>query len=135
MIFGMSKKKSRIVWIVVLAVCLGGGLHHADLLRAAVATNPGLHSPESVGRGRDLYVQYCQTCHGADGRGGGPSAASLPTRPDDLTDIAPPPYFPDGVVAYRIAHGVDAMPAYQGVLTPEQTWDLVNFIRSLHRED
>jgi mono/diheme cytochrome c family protein len=131
----MSLTKARIVWIAVLAACIGGGLLNADLLRAAVATNPGLLSPESAGRGKDLYVQYCQTCHGADGRGDGPSAASLPTRPEDLTDIAPPPYFPDGVVAYRIANGADAMPAYRDVLTPEQIWDLVNFIRSLHRED
>ncbi len=131
----MRRKAFRIVWIAVVAACLGAGLHHADLLRAAVATNPGLHSPESIGRGRDLYVQYCQTCHGADGRGDGPSAASLPTRPDDLSDIAPPPYFPDGVVAYRIAHGVDAMPAYQAVLTQDQIWDLVNFIRSMHPQD
>lgn len=131
----MTKKNSRIVWIVLIAAFVIGGVYHADLLRAAVATNPGLHSPDSVARGKDLYVQYCQTCHGGEGRGDGPSAASLPARPDDLSDIAPPPVFPDGVVAYRIANGVDSMPAYGSVLTPAQIWDLVNFIRSLHRAD
>jgi mono/diheme cytochrome c family protein len=54
-------------------------------------------------------------------------------RPEDLTSIAPPPYFPDGVVAYRIANGGEVMPAWKGVLRGDDIWDLINFIRSLSR--
>jgi mono/diheme cytochrome c family protein len=32
-------------------------------------------------------VQYCSSCHGADGRGGGAVAAALKTAPPDLTHI------------------------------------------------
>jgi mono/diheme cytochrome c family protein len=38
--------------------------------------------------GRDLFRAYCSACHGADARGGGPAAASMKTKPPDLTRIA-----------------------------------------------
>ena len=59
------------------------------------------------------------------------AAAALPQRPEDLRKIAPPPVFPDGVVAYRIANGVKMMPAFRSTLNESEIWDLLNFIRSL----
>lgn len=38
--------------------------------------------------GRDSFELYCAACHGSDGRGGGPVAAELRTRPSDLTLLA-----------------------------------------------
>lgn len=38
--------------------------------------------------GRESYIQFCASCHGADGRGGGAVAAALKTPPPDLTLIA-----------------------------------------------
>jgi mono/diheme cytochrome c family protein len=38
--------------------------------------------------GRDLYNFYCATCHGRTGRGEGPVAPALKTRPTDLTTLA-----------------------------------------------
>ena len=38
-------------------------------------------------RGQKLYMQYCASCHGADGKGGGPVAPSLKTFIPDLTTI------------------------------------------------
>ena len=38
--------------------------------------------------GHDLYQFYCATCHGRDGKGDGPVAAVLTTKPADLTTIA-----------------------------------------------
>lgn len=42
---------------------------------------------ESLG-GRDSFQFYCAPCHGADGRGNGPTASALTTRPSDLTSLA-----------------------------------------------
>jgi mono/diheme cytochrome c family protein len=127
-------KKVRIAWVFAAAVAVsaGIGIYHLDLLRAAFAQNPIPRSPQSINRGRQLFHQYCEACHGAGGSGDGPAAASLRTRPEDLTKIAPPPIFPDGVVAYRIANGVEIMPAWKGVLSTDDIWNLINFIRSLH---
>lgn len=38
-------------------------------------------------RGQKLYMQYCASCHGTDGKGGGPVAPSLKTAIPDLTTI------------------------------------------------
>jgi len=38
--------------------------------------------------GRDLYLRHCASCHGPEGRGDGPVAASLKKPPADLTRIA-----------------------------------------------
>lgn len=38
--------------------------------------------------GADLYRRHCASCHGVEGRGDGPLAASLRTPPSDLTALA-----------------------------------------------
>jgi mono/diheme cytochrome c family protein len=39
-------------------------------------------------RGPDLYHAHCAACHGPDGKGDGPVAAALKTKPADLTMLA-----------------------------------------------
>ncbi len=39
-------------------------------------------------RGPDLYHAHCAACHGSDGKGNGPAAAALKTKPADLTVLA-----------------------------------------------
>ena len=38
--------------------------------------------------GKDLYQRFCASCHGAEGRGDGPAAASFKVEVPDLTLIA-----------------------------------------------
>ena len=38
--------------------------------------------------GRDYYLEACASCHGRDGRGGGPVVESLAVKPPDLTTMA-----------------------------------------------
>jgi len=35
--------------------------------------------------GKQMYVNYCASCHGVDGRGNGPAVAALKMPPTDLT--------------------------------------------------
>lgn len=37
--------------------------------------------------GRDLYEFYCASCHGRDGKGGGPVTPALKTQPPDITTL------------------------------------------------
>jgi len=37
--------------------------------------------------GKQLYLQYCGSCHGADGKGNGPVAKQLKIKPTDLTQL------------------------------------------------
>jgi mono/diheme cytochrome c family protein len=117
----------------VLLAAIFFAVKYLDVIQAAAASNPIPSSPQSVSRGQRLWKQDCEVCHGAQGRGDGPVTASLAKRPKDLTKIARPPIFPDGVLAYRITNGGEVMPAWKSVLTPEETWDIVNFIRAQRR--
>lgn len=38
--------------------------------------------------GRDLFLRYCATCHGAEARGDGPMSSVLLLRPADLTALS-----------------------------------------------
>lgn len=118
--------------VLVLATVLLAYVQR-DLLLAAFETNPYRGASESVARGDLLWTQHCISCHGPDAVGDGPASAALPKRPKDLTMIAPAPTFPDGIVAFRIAHGKNTMPAWHDTLNSEQIWDLVSFIRSKSR--
>lgn len=42
----------------------------------------------SPASGKEMYVAYCGSCHGADGRGSGPVAVALKVPPPDLTTLA-----------------------------------------------
>jgi cytochrome c oxidase cbb3-type subunit 2 len=100
-------------------------------------------SPRRLSRGREVFAEGgCFHCHGASGRGDGPSAAALaddagnPLPPRDLTR---PWLFKRGSSARDIfltlATGMDgaAMPSYEGALTVDDRWSLALFVRSLGR--
>jgi mono/diheme cytochrome c family protein len=42
----------------------------------------------SASDGPQMFQSYCSPCHGKTGRGDGPAAAALKTRPADLTQLA-----------------------------------------------
>jgi mono/diheme cytochrome c family protein len=42
---------------------------------------------KSAASGREIFVEHCASCHGADATGNGPGAALSSTPPSDLTRI------------------------------------------------
>ena len=68
----------------VLFAC--AGWRAADTANAAGAQQPAILI-ESLA-GHDSFERYCAPCHGATGRGDGPVASALRTRPADLTSLA-----------------------------------------------
>ena len=62
-----------------------------DVRESASAQTTGPTNPPLVissTYGRDLFEFYCATCHGRDGKGGGPATSALRVRPPDLTTIS-----------------------------------------------
>ena len=102
------------------------------LLSLAAQGTPVPYSPASVGRGKLVYLQNCQDCHGEDGKAQGSAIAVAP----DLTAPTVWKYGQsDAQIFLNIKNGAgDNMPPF-GPLGPglkdEQIWDLVNFIRSI----
>lgn len=41
--------------------------------------------PTSPASGKEMFRAYCGSCHGADGKGGGPAVPALKNKPPDLT--------------------------------------------------
>jgi mono/diheme cytochrome c family protein len=60
------------------------GLAASLILLSIPPSQPAMANNE---RGRKLYVQYCASCHGFDGKGHGPVAESLCKPLPDLTRI------------------------------------------------
>jgi mono/diheme cytochrome c family protein len=38
--------------------------------------------------GKEMFVEYCAPCHGAEGKGNGPAAGAMKSQPTDLTQLA-----------------------------------------------
>lgn len=103
----------------------------ADLGPGAQATLPP-PDPALVTRGAPLYAANCLTCHGAAGRGDGPSAAALNPAPTDLT-VPHALLHRDEDIAYWIANGIpgSAMPPFGEQLNDDETQALVAYVRAI----
>jgi mono/diheme cytochrome c family protein len=53
----------------------------------ALASFVAADEPSPADDGKLLYSIYCTSCHGPEGRGDGPAAASIQPRPPDLTRL------------------------------------------------
>jgi putative copper resistance protein D len=99
----------------------------ATYLRPAVP-----YSAASIVQGEALYRAHCQSCHGVGGAGDGPVGAALPRRPADLTAKHASDHTA-GDLYWWVSHGIarSGMPGFAEQLTPEDRWDVINFVRAL----
>jgi mono/diheme cytochrome c family protein len=106
------------------------------LLSALRAEQGGAPLSFSESQGKRLFLQYCATCHGDEGRGDGQNASNLKPPPPDLTvsrnvDTAN--------LKRAIAEGSAAIgrtplsPPWGRSLSGEQIDDLVAYCQSLIR--
>ena len=99
-------------------------------LRSAGLINPIPLTRESVAQGQAVYETHCVHCHGTTGRGDGPASAGLQPRTTDFrTHLAAG--HTDAQLFDWIAKGVagTAMPGYATVLTDDEPWHLLSYIR------
>lgn len=92
--------------------------------------NPYKGNAAETAKGKTLYLQMCSVCHGNKGKGDGPAGVNLNPRPADHTSAKVQDQS-DGAIFWKITNGKPPMAAYKDVLSEEQRWDLVNFIRTL----
>lgn len=100
---------------------------------AAAPENPIEATEESVRAGLRVYGRFCRSCHGVrgDGRGQNPSPG---TRPANLIDDEWVHGGSDGEIYTVIRQGVPPaydMDAWEGRITDEEIWHVVNFLRFL----
>ncbi len=95
----------------------------------ASLTNP--LGQDAAGVGAELFRTNCEMCHGPRGYGDGPAGQSLEPRPGNLAVIQT--QAGDGYLFWRIHEGKPgtSMVAWQGVLSDEEIWQVIAFIRTL----
>jgi mono/diheme cytochrome c family protein len=100
-------------------------------LEEANRKNPVVSSPNSIAEGKRLYGFECALCHGKEGDGKGDLAEGMKVKLRDWRDPAALKDFTDGEIFYIINKGKGEMSAEEGRIKPEQIWQMVNYLRSL----
>lgn len=100
----------------------------------------GWTAPGDAVSGQKLFQTYCYVCHGSKGRGDGVAARNLQTKPRDLTDRRVMSTHTDeqlfDAIRYCCSnmHRSLAMPDWGEHLQEQEVWDLVAYVRTLHRQ-
>ena len=146
----MKHRSFRRIVLVAAVACVGllvlAGVRLLGILDVA-NEQADAANPEQVKRGQLVYAEYCAVCHGQKLEGQPDWQSRLPNgrlpapphdesghtwhHPDEhlfevtkhgLKNIAPPDYQSD-------------MPAYDGVLTDRQIWDVLAYIKNTWPKD
>ena len=111
------------------SVPLGARPHFDDREDAEGLKEPFATDAASVARGKELFTDRCQSCHGAEGHGGGPVGKHFPPAPD--LGYPAIQVRPDGYLYATLLLGGKAMPVMREGLSETDLWDLVHFVRTI----
>lgn len=116
----------------------GKPIEPADFGAATELSNPVPPSLETSQRAETLFRVNCLPCHGPEGRGDGRIAqyfqsAQLPP-PVDFASVRARSRS-DGQLYFIIANGLGNMPSFGRLLTPDERWHLVYFIRGVQAKN
>ena len=99
--------------------------------------NPVASSPESIEKGKTLYLERtkgnCVFCHGKTGAN--EENVVRRRKPADLSNKERMSKMTDGELFWKISKGINGiMPAGERRMTEEERWHVVNYIRTLAKE-
>jgi mono/diheme cytochrome c family protein len=108
-----------------------GGEHRHPA--AAKVKNPVAADAASIAAGNALYAKHCAGCHGDTGKGDGTMGDELNPKPANLTDADWKHGSSDGEIFTAVRNGIKGtgMKAFSRKMTAHQTWDVVNYLRSI----
>lgn len=134
----MKRQCVIILSVVLLSACGAGGSGQGLEAIGTLAPVPPEHAgrtnplgPEAATAGEEIFSTNCATCHGPEGHGDGPAGQSLEPKPKDLAVLQQAAG--DDYLFWRISEGKPgtSMVAWKGILSEEQIWQIVSFIRTL----
>jgi cbb3-type cytochrome c oxidase subunit III len=127
----MILQRTTAPYTFIATIAAGLGAATVWSLRTTVAAQP---------RGKAVYDAHCVECHGAAGKGDGPSAAYLVPRPRDFTtgrykirstEPGTMPSDDDLIASVRRGLYGTAMPAWDRILADGDITDVVQYVKSL----
>jgi mono/diheme cytochrome c family protein len=90
--------------------------------------NPHPASTASIEKGKAIFVQYCVSCHGTDGKGEVP--AGMAVKAANLLEKTPSQS--DGSLHWKLLTGRNAMLKLSAYgISDEDSWHIINYIRTL----
>ena len=106
---------------------------------AAETKNPVAVTPESIAKGKELYLERtkgnCIFCHGETGAGNEANFPKLRRKPADLSNKERMTTMTDGEIFWKISKGITGiMPEGEKRMTEEERWHVVNYIRTLAKD-
>jgi mono/diheme cytochrome c family protein len=96
------------------------------------AHTPLAASPKTVAAGKANFGILCEGCHGPKADGAGPIAIKFSIPVADLTTKQVQAES-DGELFWKLTHGYGAMPKWGEVLSDDDRWQLIAYIRSLKK--
>lgn len=91
--------------------------------------NPFEPNEENLARGKQAFSNYCAVCHGGSGAGDGPIIPKYPNPPSFKTEQSKS--LADGAMFHVITMGRNNMPPHAALVSAEDRWRLILYIRSL----
>jgi len=122
-----------VAWSVGVCAVAVGGQQPGGNPEAKKLKNPVAATPQSIAEGKKTFDKYCKFCHGADAKGDGPMAPEG-THPSNLTDDKWDRGSTDGEIYTVIREGAGPkfdMKGFKSKITEQETWNVVNYVRSL----
>ena len=93
--------------------------------------NPTTDFDSSIKRGEEMFIKNCSKCHGLNGNGYGVVAHGFTTFPRQLwvwNNTGPET---DGYLFWFITNGRSDMPPWGLILSENERWDLINYIKTI----
>ncbi len=79
-------RRSTVVFVLAASAAVGAQDQGSQSGKPIVKQVP---TPNvNASSGKDMYIAYCASCHGATGAGNGPAAPALKAAPANLTELA-----------------------------------------------
>ncbi|MCU1250215.1 MAG: cytochrome c class [Edaphobacter sp.] len=135
---------SALVFMSVLAGCRAsspskversvmGWTKHTVSVRNRSERNPLPPTANNIGSGKEAFSHYCVACHGMDGQNTGVPFAESMSPPVPSLNSSEVQSYTDGQLKWVIDNGIEpsGMPASKGILSDDEIWSMVLFIRHL----
>lgn|GEM_PF-3288005 len=120
------------VWLL-FPLCIFALLLEFPVLAQNGATAPQKLNPytgkaDAIAEGQQLYKKFnCYGCHGMQGGGGmGPNLTDETWQTGDGSDLN---------LLSQVRDGKGQMPAFKTMMTDDQAWKVIAFVRSLYKGD
>ena len=124
----LSPQSSVLFSAVLLTVLTVVSVHAQNGATAPQKLNPYTGKAEAIAEGQQLYKKFnCYGCHGMQGGGGmGPNLTDETWQTGDGSDLN---------LMSQVRDGKGQMPPFKMMMTDDQAWKVIAFIRTLYKGD